>query len=313
MVAATSLTHSVDTSFKVMGTTAHLVVVGGNNASALARHAERRLRELERRWSRFLPDSEISRLNASSGAACVVSDETYALVARAVAAWARTDGFFDPTVLPALRAAGYDRTFSEIGTEVDSPETHPIPAPGCADIELLASARLVRLPRGTEIDMGGIGKGFAADLVAAELRSAGAEGACVNVGGDLRVFGPSPSGGPWSIDVEDPFSPVGAASRLGIADGAVATTSRLRRAWSTPTGLRHHLIDARTGAPADSGLAAVTVVAGEAWCAEVLTKAAFLAGPRDGARMIADDGAAGVLVCYTGARVLAGTIEAFLA
>ena len=102
--------------FRVMGTDAHVIVVGSD-----ARHARRaalvardRLHELEARWSRFLPDSEVSRLNAASGVPVVVSSDTLGLVERAVEGWRRTHGSFDPTVLDALVAQGYDRDFGAI-------------------------------------------------------------------------------------------------------------------------------------------------------------------------------------------------------
>ena len=104
---------------EVMGTTAHLVVTDGN--ATLAERAVERLHELEARWSRFRPDSEISRLNARPGMPVVVSAETYALVERAVEGAAMTGGLFDPTLLPELRDAGYDRSFELIGVRRSTP------------------------------------------------------------------------------------------------------------------------------------------------------------------------------------------------
>ena len=98
---------------EVMGTTAHLVITDGN--ATLAERAVERLHELEARWSRFRSDSEISRLNARPGIPVVVSAETYTLVERAVEGAAMTGGLFDPTLLPELRDAGYDRSFELIG------------------------------------------------------------------------------------------------------------------------------------------------------------------------------------------------------
>jgi len=92
-----------------MGTWAHVVIAGGGDRGQALDRARRRIDDLERRWSRFLPDSEVSRLNAGAGRPVLVSPETARLVARAVDAWRLTAGRFDPTVLPALVAAGYDR------------------------------------------------------------------------------------------------------------------------------------------------------------------------------------------------------------
>lgn len=289
--------------FRVMGCEATVVVAGG--PPSLAAWAQRRLDQLESLWSRFRPDSEISRLNAAGGAVMEVSPETLHLVQRGIEAWQLTDGAYDPTVLGDMLRAGYTVTFDTL------PTSGAIPAPagmslriGAGGIRVDALAGTVQLPRGVGFDPGGIGKGLAADLIVWELLAAGATGACVNVGGDLRVAGrgpaadpddPSPDAG-WVIGIDDPF---GGASLglLGVGNGGIATSSRLRRRWTGPDGQpAHHLIDPRTGLPAETGLAAVTVVASEAWRAEMLTKAVFLAGPTAGAAMLDRLDAAGLLI-----------------
>ena len=275
--------------FAAMGTEAHVVVTGG--PGGLAERARARVAEIEARWSRFRPDSELSRLNRRQGRVVVVSDDTFALVDRAVAAWRLTGGAYDPTVLPALRAAGYDRDFAALAGPTAgagdggraSATCAPGPAPGCGAIELLPRLRAVVLPPGVELDPGGIGKGLAADLVTAELLEAGARGALVNLGGDVRVRGEAPAGGMWPIAVADPLDPARDLLVLGLDDGAVATSSRLRRRWTLGSVERHHLLDPRTGEPVETRLVAVTVVAGEGWWAEAATKQAFLTGWAGGA------------------------------
>lgn len=297
--------------FRVMGSDAHVVVVSGGvgaDAAALVDRARQRLEELERRWTRFSPDSELSLLNQSGGQARRVSAETFALVERAVAGWRATHGRFDPTVLAAVVAAGYDRDFAAMpATPVPVPAR---PAPGCAGIVLSRQTCVVRLPLGTHVDAGGIGKGYAADLVVAELVQRGATSACVNVGGDLRVSGTSPDGGPWLVEVEDPWDGPSRAT-LALREGAVATTSRVRRAWSTDAGEAHHLVDPAWGEPARSGLACVTVVSGEAWRAEVLAKAAFIGGLHEGTRLVEREQAAALFVADDGRSHTAGDFAAF--
>ena len=196
--------------------------------------------------------------------------------------WQATGGRFDPTVLDALEAAGYDRSFDQLpagrhGTADNRPALGP--APGLAAIRIDTEAGTVTLPVGTRVDPGGIAKGYAADLLCADLRAGGAVGACVNIGGDLRVSGTSPRGGPWAVAVPHPHG--GEAATLELSDGAAATSSPLQRAWHAAGRPAHHLIDPRTGQPADTGILQATVVAGEAWRAEVAAKAAFLAGLPD--------------------------------
>jgi thiamine biosynthesis lipoprotein len=254
-----------------MGTDAHVIVVGG--PGGLEQRARARIAQLERRWSRFIDDSEVSALNRYAGAPVKVSPETVELVQRAIEAWRITDGLFDPTVLGAVIRAGYDRSFETLGP---APQAHPNDLTlGAGDIEILDD--VVRLPLGSGFDPGGVGKGLAADIVAEELRAAGAHGACVNLGGDVRLSGTNPSGGAWTVAVDHPWcaDPI---TRLGILHGAAATSTTLRRRWHVDGEVRHHLIDPATGQPSTSDLTFVTVVAGHAWAAEVLAKAVLLRG-----------------------------------
>ena len=223
-----------------------------------------------------------------------------------------TRGRFDPTVLGCLVNAGYDRTFSEV--PADGPPVAPAPpAPGCGEIRLWPLIPGVALPAGVQLDLGGIGKGYAADIVAIELLEAGAGGVCVNVGGDLRVAGEPPSGGAWVVAVDDPFQPGRDLLHLALHSGAVATTTRLKRRWRRGGRDVHHVIDPASGEPASSGVAAVSVVAGEAWRAEALAKAAFLAGPADGARFLAENGVTGLVVDDHGRRWTSPGLEAYAA
>jgi thiamine biosynthesis lipoprotein len=249
---------------ELMGTTAHVIVTGAE--PGLAARAVERLRLLEARWSRFLPDSEISRLNEHPGVPVLVSHDTYLLVERAIEGWRLTGGLFDPTLLRELRAAGYDRSFELMRAGASAPDDRPADAgarppdratlrPTTDAITLDPLVRTVRLPFGVELDPGGIGKGLAADLVVEELRAQGATG----------------------------------------ADGT----------------RRHHLIDPATGVPAATGLSGVTVITGSGWHAEVLAKAAFLAGPTAGAELLADRGVAGLLVRDDGSMIEAGDLGRF--
>jgi thiamine biosynthesis lipoprotein len=296
-----------------MGTTAHVLVVAGaaGDARGAAARARARLDDLERRWSRFLGSSEVSMLNAADGAPVVVSPETVELVRRAVTGWERTGGRFDPTVHDAMVALGYDRDLGALD-DAPAPAAPPRRAPGCEGVVVDAGVGIVRLPRGVRFDPGGIGKGLAADLVVAELLGDGVDGACVNVGGDLRAEGRAPGGTGWVVGLEDPLT--GRHLRTAhLATGAVASTWRTRRVWGPPGSRRHHLVDPATGMPVDSGLAGVAVLAGRAWWAEVLAKAAFLAGPRDGAELLRGHGVAGLLVADDGSVGDAGAIEQFVA
>ncbi|HEV3227131.1 MAG TPA: FAD:protein FMN transferase [Acidimicrobiales bacterium] len=281
--------------FRAMGSEVQVVVVG--DSSRLAEHARGRIDELERRWSRFLPDSEISELTRRAGSPVEVSDDTIALVTSAIDAWRFTGATFDPTVLGAMLRAGYDDSFELVAAKPHCGESELVIV-ACTDIEIDGNA--VTLPRGTGFDPGGIGKGLAADLVADELRAAGAEGVCINMGGDIRASGRSPEGDGWTIAVEHPWSSHPIAD-LGIGEGAIATSSTLGRRWSIDGRTHHHLIDPRTGEPADTDLTLVTVVAGSAWTAEVLAKAVLIRGSAHPFDLIEGSGAQALVVDDRGA------------
>jgi FAD:protein FMN transferase len=288
-----------------MGSRAHVIVVGG--PAGLADAAAARIERLEGLWSRFRPGSDTSRLNRAAGTRVRVSSETVELVERAVEGWRLSAGAFDPTLLGPVIRAGYDRTFDLIPARAHPGRSDA--QPGCAGIE--TGPDWVRLPAGSGFDPGGIGKGLAADIVSAELLAAGARGACVNLGGDLRVAGEAPGGGAWTVAVEHPGAPEPIAL-LGLADGAVATSTTLRRSWRVDGARRHHLIDPHTGAPSATGVDLAAVVAGQAWRAEVLAKAVLLAGWRRESAVLAGTGAEALTVAPGGRVHTTPGLAAFL-
>ncbi|MEP6625473.1 MAG: FAD:protein FMN transferase [Acidimicrobiia bacterium] len=262
--------------FAAMGTQVEIMVV--DSEPVLLARARDRVAELEHRWSRFLPDSEVSRLNAAEGETLTVSSATILLLTRAAEGYELTRGRFDPYQLDALERVGYRTTFAEVGRPmVEAPAPDVPDASGRVRLPVVdVDSGRVSLPRGLRFDPGGIGKGLAADLVAAELRAAGAAGVCVNIGGDVRVAGTSPDEGGWVVAIRDRESDAPVA-RLAVSEGGIATTSRSRRQWEAADGIRyHHVIDPATGTSAPTPVVFATAVASEAWQAEVLSKVAFL-------------------------------------
>ncbi|MBS1836353.1 MAG: FAD:protein FMN transferase [Actinobacteria bacterium] len=342
----------VEDRFACMGSEAHVVLTGADPGAleGLPELARARIDRLERIWSRFIADSELSLLNASPGRWHDVSDETFELVRRGLAARRATAGRFDPTMLDAVVAAGYTSSLAPVdvgpvdvmgaphapgvrrrsgraGSDGAGSERAGGEHDGSCGVELDPSGRRVRVRPGCGFDPGGIGKGFASDLVVDELIDAGAGGACVNIGGDLRVAGappgvpvgtgwataPADGVGSWVVGVEDPRDPSGPVlRRLSLLDGAVATSSRCRRRWRREDGSEaHHLIDPSTREPATGEVLTATVVAARGWIAEALATAAFLEGSQGAAPVVADLGATGVLVTSSGVVELPG-LDAFL-
>ena len=224
---------------------------------------------LEARWSRFRSDSEISVLNRTPDVPVIVSPATFAVIRAAVDGAEATGGRFDPTVHDSLVALGYDRTFDQI----EAAAGNQVAAPGVDGIELDEALCAITLPAGVHLDLGGIGKGTAADLASDLVMSLGATGVAVSIGGDLRVRGESPSGTGWRFRDESMDLPLPV-----LLDGGVCTSSTRRRRWATPHGHVHHVVDPKTGAPTDGTVESITVVGSTAQQAEILTKAAMVAG-----------------------------------
>ena len=222
-----------------------------------------------------------------------------------------TGGLFDPAVLAAVESAGYDRSFEQLKATATTraPSRATRPSPGCDGIEV--DGDTVRVPAGVRLDLGGIGKGYAADQVAYELRQAGASGACVNLGGDVRVSGPCDGGTGWVIGVNDPFDDAANLTTVTLDEGAVATSSRLRRRWRRGREELHHLIDPRTGEPAQTSLVAVTVVAAQAHWAEILAKSALIAGSVAGRQLLEANGLSALLISEDGDIERVGSMEGY--
>jgi len=251
--------------------------------------------ELERLWSRFRADSEVSELNRAAGRLCVVSALTFELIERAEQARSATAGAFNPLLLDQLVGLGYDRTWDEV--ERDGPVTAACANPGSGEpIELFADVYAVRLPEGTRFDPGGLGKGLAGDLVAATLLAEGAVSVQVELGGDVRVAGSPWIDDRWRVCVADTDHGVSEAAIVSLADGGVATSSVVRRRWRRGTADVHHLVDPMTGRSAVTDLDAVTAVAPTLWWAEVVAKVALMAGAAGGRSILDRYDVSGVLV-----------------
>jgi FAD:protein FMN transferase len=289
-------------SFRSMGTTVTVIAPAPRSSSQgiaidrAARVAGRTFAREDQRFSRFRHETEISLVNARAGRWTNVSPQFLEVLLLSIEAAHLTGGLFDPTVLPALLAAGYDRDFDDVIAGARMVLNPPQPCGRWPEIEI--RRRQVRLPPGTALDFGGIAKGWTVDLAARGIKGL-LPWALVDAGGDLLVVGRPPGGG-VPIGVEDPDDPNEEILRLNMERGALATSSVLFRSWGP--GL-HHLIDPRTARPADTGIVQATVWAATCAAAEVGSKWALLAGERV-LEMVA-----AVLVRHDGA-VLSSLIDA---
>ncbi|HEY1389073.1 MAG TPA: FAD:protein FMN transferase [Ktedonobacterales bacterium] len=261
--------------------------------------------EWERALSRFLPESELSRLNARAGTAVEVSPLLWDVLTTALEAARATNGRYDPTLLRQMLWIGYDRTFADIDREgrMAAPPVGQARIGGdWRLIQLDQAHRQVTLQVGAGLDFGGIAKGMAVDAALRQLRALSLTPALVNAGGDLAVVGRPPGQPDWPIAIPGR----GCHWTIPLRNGAIATSTVTRRNWRQGEAARHHLIDPATGEPARSDVLSATVVAPYCRQAEVGAKVALLLGARAGVRFLETHGLAGLLIPTTGDYLTAG-------
>jgi thiamine biosynthesis lipoprotein len=269
-----------ETTWRALGTYVQLGIAQGDRLTQARGRAERLLADVDRTCSRFRADSDLTRANAGAGRRVRVDP----LLARAVEAalWAaqETDGLVDPTLGRSLVALGYDADLGEVRSRPDDPAAVPLPAvPGAWRAVETDPDGAVLVPYGTALDLGATGKAFASDLLAADLAGVGI--ACiVSLGGDIAVGVPDGDQEPveWPVTIaERPDDPP--QQTVLLDRGGLATSSVVHRRWQRGGEGVHHLIDPRTGRPADGGWRTVSVTARSAVEANTATTAAVVLGP----------------------------------
>ena len=258
-----------------------IVEVGGATAGEAAA-IERIFQARDRQFSRFRDDSELSRVNRTSREVLTVSKTFGQMVERALAAASATRGLVDPTLASALTAAGYDRDFDELEPRA---EVARAGAPGRWRAVRMVGRLLIR-PVGLELDLNGVVKGQTVDEAVGLLSGDG----FVTAGGDYAGRGE-----------HDVALPGGDSVR--VTHGGLATSGTTKRRWLRAGTWQHHLIDPRSGRPAESPWTDVTVNAGTCLQADVAAKAAFLLGP-DGPAWLDRRGLAGRFLSEDGRAVL---------
>lgn len=274
--------------FPAMGSDCLVVVEPGPGADAVLGAARTMIGGLEARLTRFSHTSEVSRLNAQGGG--TVSMLLDPLLDLAFALRSETGGLFDPTLLTQLEQAGYATTFRS-SRDARRPESMPV-RPAATGSPLSAGSatyrdRVLTLPTGVKLDLGGIAKGWTADEVVRDLGST--RGMLVDMGGDIAASPPGPFAGTWPVGIEHAPGSADPGTYL-IESGAIATSTTALRRWRGPEGERHHLIDPRAGTCARSNLRWVTALGSLAARAEVWAKSILIAGEREGRRIACREG-----------------------
>ncbi|TML07668.1 MAG: FAD:protein FMN transferase [Actinobacteria bacterium] len=275
------------------------VAVGGPGAERAAADAEAALLTWHRRFTRFSPGSELSRLNADPRGTVPVTPTMARFVQAAIDAARATDGLVDATLIAALEDAGYRRDLPgslplsiALGLAPERRPAAPARRARWAEVRVDALANTVSRPPGVRLDSGGIAKGLFADLAGAALESSASY--AVDCSGDLRLGGRDRL--ERAVRVDDPFGR-GVHSyeleRCGIATSGIG-----RRSWlDAHARPAHHLLDPSTLRPAFTGVVQATALAPTAFEAELRAKCAVLSGPEaapaclpDGGLLVLDDG-----------------------
>jgi thiamine biosynthesis lipoprotein len=253
------------------------------------------LDRVDRLASRFRADSALSIANANAGRPVPVPRMLSDLVKAALDAAAYTDGAVDPTVGLAMQRIGYDRDIGAIRR--DGPAI--IPSAGgrdYRDVRLRHEIGLLTVPLGTVLDLGATAKPYTADYAARTLHSRFGCGVLVELGGDLAVAGVTPTG--WPVHVAERENAAGQV--VVLSHGGVATSTTTVRRWRRGESDVHHIVDPRTGAPADGPWRTASVYASSALAANTASTAAivlgteavsWLADRRLPARLVSADGA----------------------
>lgn len=252
----------------------------------------------ERQFSRFLPASELSKFNHSAGLRTPVTSTFLELLTTARQLSLRTDNLFNPFILPALQKAGYQH--SQVpGYENDRLDDHATQTVVTGD-KLTIGADWAEIPYGTALDLGGIGKGYLADMLAQTLPAA-LNGYWLSLGGDIVAGGRDEAAKPWHVAIQD-------AGNLELDSDYSLTTSRASFGLATSSVLNHrglhngvdwhHIIDPRTNRPAASDVRLATVYGADATTADVLAKVSIMLGSKAAWKTIQPLGALSLLLQY---------------
>jgi thiamine biosynthesis lipoprotein len=236
----------------------------------------------EQHLSRFRPDSELSQVNLGSGEQ-LISTVLARVIRAGLLAERQSNGLVSPLMLNALEAAGYDRNFADLPVEISAPVDPPIWNTNW-NLQLDFDNHTLILPPGARLDLGGIAKGWAADRAAQRLGKLAP--ALVDAGGDIAASAPQADGSPWPVGVADPLDPEAQLDLVMLWRGGVATSGRDYRRWRKDGRWQHHIIDPRTGLPAQTDVLSVTAVAPSARMAETAAKTALILGSLDGLRWL---------------------------
>jgi thiamine biosynthesis lipoprotein len=267
-------------SLRALGTTALVAVTAPEALRPAHRILVRELRAFDLACSRFRDDSELAAVNRGAGAAVATGALLREAIRYAVRAAEASDGLVDPTVGRAMRLAGYDRTYMRLELR-DGRLVRPSfeRAGRWREIVVDDDRGTVQVPAGVELDLGATAKALAADRVAALAARETGAGVLVSIGGDIAVAGGAPADG-WTVGIahDHAESPEEVECRVSLVSGGLASSGTRVRRWATAAGELHHILDPRTGRPANSPWATASVAAASCVDANTASTAAIVLG-----------------------------------
>ena len=257
-----------------MDTVMQLTAYGRGRDEALAQ-AQAEIERLDALLSTGSQDSEVSRLNAQG--TLTLSQDTGDLLKEALTLDEDTGGLFDVTVYPVVKLWGfYDKAYH---VPTDEELASVMALVGSQRVRYDAGTRTATLGDGQSIDLGGIGKGYTSQRVTDILKSAGIKSAMVSLGGNVQCLGTKPDGTAWNIGIRDPWnSQSGIYCAVSITDKAVITSGGYERYFEQDGKTYLHILDPRTGYPADSGLSSVSIVSADGTLGDGLSTALYIMG-----------------------------------
>ena len=244
----------------------------GQNADAALDEAVAEIERLDALWSIASTDGEIAQLNAEKQ--ITASADTLALLTRAKEISAATDGLFSTTIAPLMEAWGFTSGDYRVPDEA---ELSALLA-HVDDEKIAISDSTVTIPADAKVDLGGIAKGFTSARVMEIFRENGVENGILSLGGNVQTLGTKPDGSLWRVGLQDPADERALFATLELADKAVITSGAYERNFEQDGIVYHHIIDPRTGYPAESGLSSVTIVSDDGTLADGLSTALFIMG-----------------------------------
>ena len=257
------------------------------------------VRAYENKFSKTVEGSDVWNLNHAEGMPVKVDPETIGLLKLAIEIGERSGGAFDATIAPVsalwefLAENPHMPDESELQKAVQLVDYRSIVIEG----------ETVTIPNGFMIDLGGIAKGYIADRVAEFLKSRGVEHACINMGGNIVVFGGKPDGNPWSIGVRDPNgTPEQSEEVVLLSDGVLVTSGNYERFFILDGIRYHHIFDPKTGMPVSNGLASVTIIGENSALADALSTACFVLGEQASAPLLKHYGVQAIFLYENGTR-----------